>query len=304
MKTKPTLLVLAAGIGSRYGGLKQLDPLGPHGETIIDFSVFDAMRAGFGKVIFIIRKQIEKDFMAFFDNRYKGKIEIDYVYQELEYLPSGYSVPEGRNKPWGTGHAVLMAKNKINEPFAVINADDFYGPGAYQAVIDFFSKPRESDIPEYALAGYYLSKTLSDYGGVSRGVCQIDENGYLKKIVETHQIHKTHGGYAYPNSDGDLVFLPGDTIVSMNTWAFFPEIFEDFERLFIEFLKENHGSTSAEFYIPSVADHLISTGKAQFKILKVNEQWFGITYQEDRPKVIENLHRLVKQGFYPEPLWG
>lgn len=300
---KPTLLVLAAGIGSRYGGLKQLDPVGPHGETIIDFSVYDAWRAGFGKVVFIIRRQIEKEFLQFFEGRFKGKIEMDYVFQELEMLPEGFKVPEGRVKPWGTGHAVLMAKDKIKEPFAVINADDFYGPGAYTALADFFKAPRPEGIREYALCGYHLSKTLSDFGGVSRGICETDAAGFLHKVVETHKIQKTHNGYAYPDEHDHWVFLPGDTVVSMNTWAFFPEVFEDFEAYFREFLKEMSNPIKAEFYIPTVADKLIASGKARFRVLPVQEQWFGVTFQEDRPVVVENLKLLKEQGLYPEKLW-
>jgi len=300
---KPTLLVLAAGIGSRYGGLKQLDPVGPAGETIIDFSVYDAMRAGFGKVVFIIRRQIEKEFLQFFEGRFRGKIEMDYVYQELDMLPEGYTVPEGRNKPWGTGHAVLMAKDKIYEPFAVINADDFYGPGAYRALADFFKAPRPQGITEYALCGYQLSRTLSDFGGVSRGICETDAAGFLRKIVETHMIQKTHNGYAYPDENGNLVFLPGSTVVSMNTWAFFPEVFHDFEAYFREFLEENSNLAKSEFYIPTVADKLIASGKARFLVLPVNEQWFGVTFPEDRPVVVSKLKELKEQGIYPEKLW-
>ncbi|MEW6135938.1 MAG: sugar phosphate nucleotidyltransferase [Bacteroidota bacterium] len=300
---KPTLLVLAAGIGSRYGGLKQLDPVGPNGETIIDFSVYDAMRAGFGKVVFIIRKQIEKEFLSFFEGRFKGKMEMDYVYQELDILPEGYKVPEGRIKPWGTGHAVLMAKDKIKEPFAVINADDFYGPGAYTALADFFKAPQPVGIKEYALCGYQLAKTLSDFGGVSRGICETDAAGFLRKVVETHKIQKTHNGYAFPDENDHWVFLPGDTVVSMNTWAFYPEVFADFELYFKKFLDSTTNLEKAEFYIPTVADKLIAAEKARFRVLPVNEQWFGVTYPEDRPTVVEKLKMLKEQGIYPEKLW-
>ncbi len=301
--TKPTLLILAAGIGSRYGGLKQLDPVGPQGETIIDFSVYDAMRAGFGKVVFIIRKQIEKEFLHFFDGRFKGKIEMDYVHQELDILPEGFWVPQGRLKPWGTGHAVLMAKDKIKEPFAVINADDFYGPGAYTALVDFFKAPQPVGIREYALCGYQLSKTLSDFGGVSRGICETDAAGFLHKVVETHKIQKTHNGYAYPDENENWVFLPGNTVVSMNTWAFFPEVFNDFETYFREFLQTSPNLEKAEFYIPTVADKLIASRKARFRVLPVHENWFGVTFPEDRPVVVEKLRLLKEHGIYPEKLW-
>lgn len=300
---KPTLLVLAAGIGSRYGGLKQLDPVGPSGETIIDYSVFDALRAGFGKVVFIIRKQIEKEFLNFFDGRFKGKIETDYVFQELEILPDGHTPPEGRTKPWGTGHAVLMAREKIKEPFAVINADDYYGPGAYTAIAEFLGRPKSDTLPEYALAGYPLGNTLSEFGGVSRGICETDDHSFLKTVTETKNIHYTHNAIAYPDDNGALVFLPSDTVVSMNTWAFRPEVFDDFAKLFATFLREHGQDSRSEFYIPTVADYLIHNGYARFRVLPVNEKWFGVTYQEDRPQVVDNLKKLVAAGLYPEKLW-
>jgi len=302
-KSQPTLLVLAAGIGSRYGGLKQLDPVGPSGETIIDYSVFDAVRAGFGKVVFIIRKQIEKEFLGFFEGRFKGNIEMDYVFQELDALPGGHTPPEGRTKPWGTGHAVLMAREKIKEPFAVINADDYYGPGAYTAIAEFLGRPKSDTLPEYALAGYPLGNTLSEFGGVSRGICETDDHSFLKTVTETKNIHYSHNAIAYPDDNGALVFLPSDTVVSMNTWAFRPTVFEDFGKLFDSFLKEHGQDTRSEFYIPTVADYLIRNGHARFRVLPVNEKWFGVTYQEDRPQVVENLKKLVAAGLYPEKLW-
>ena len=301
--SKPTLLVLAAGIGSRYGGLKQLDPVGPSGETIIDYSVFDALRAGFGKVVFIIRKQIEKEFLDFFEGRFSNHIEMDVVYQETNLLPEGFHIPEGRIKPWGTGHAVLMAKEKIREPFAVINADDFYGPTAYTALSRFFQDSQPADIPEYALAGYTLENTLSDFGGVSRGICTLSPDGFLETVKETHKIERRTEGTGYPGEEGSFVILPEHSIVSMNTWAFFPEVFEAFENLFLEFLKSHGNSIKSEFYIPTVADHLIRSGKARFRVLPVAEKWFGVTFPEDRPVVVNNLKDLVKKGYYPEQLW-
>jgi dTDP-glucose pyrophosphorylase len=217
---KPTLLVLAAGMGSRYGGLKQLDKVGPSGETIIDYSVYDAIRAGFGKVVFIIRKQIEKEFVEFFGNRFGNRIQVDYVFQETDIVPEGLTYNTERTKPWGTAHAVLMAKDAINEPFAVINADDFYGSEAFTKIAQFLNQPRSQGIWEYALAGYILSNTLSEFGGVSRGVCEIDAQDFLVNVVETKNIHKTHNHVAFSHENGDLEFIPANTIVSMNTWAF------------------------------------------------------------------------------------
>jgi NDP-sugar pyrophosphorylase family protein len=300
---KPTLLVLAAGMGSRYGGLKQLDQVGPSGETIIDYSVYDAIRAGFGKVVFIIRKQIEKEFIEFFGNRFGDRIKVDYVFQETNILPEGAIFNPERTKPWGTGHAVLMAKDKIQEPFAVINADDFYGAEAFKKIADFLNQKQSGGIPEYALAGYILSNTLSEFGGVSRGVCEISEDGYLQNVVETKNIHNTHNHIAFSHENGELEFIPADTIVSMNTWAFWPEIFNEIETSFKEFILKEGDNLKSEFYIPTIADQMIKSGKARFKVLPVSEKWFGVTYQEDKPTVVESLAQLVKAGIYPHNLW-
>ncbi len=300
---KPTLLVLAAGMGSRYGGLKQLDQVGPSGETIIDYSVYDAIRAGFGKVVFIIRKQIEKEFIEFFGNRFGDRIKVDYVFQETNILPEGAIFNPERTKPWGTGHAVLMAKDKIQEPFAVINADDFYGAEAFAKIADFLNQKQSGGIPEYALAGYILSNTLSEFGGVSRGVCEISEDGYLQNVVETKNIHNTHNHIAFSHENGELEFIPANTIVSMNTWAFWPEIFNEIETSFKEFILKEGDNLKSEFYIPTIADQMIKSGKARFKVLPVSEKWFGVTYQEDKPTVVESLAQLVKAGIYPHNLW-
>lgn len=301
---KPTLLVLAAGMGSRYGGLKQLDKVGPSGETIIDYSVYDAIRAGFGKVVFIIRKQIEKEFVEFFGNRFGNRIQVDYVFQETDIVPEGFTYNTERTKPWGTAHAVLMAKDAIKEPFAVINADDFYGTEAFTKIAQFLNQPRNEGIREYALAGYILSNTLSEFGGVSRGVCEIDAQDYLVNVVETKNIHKTHNHIAFSHENGDLEFIPANTIVSMNTWAFWPEIFEHIETSFKEFIQKEGFNLKSEFYIPTIADQLIKSGQARFKVLPVNEKWFGVTYQEDKPTVVDNLKQLVKVGVYPNNLWA
>lgn len=301
---KPTLLILAAGMGSRYGGLKQLDKIGPAGETILDYSVYDAINSGFGKVVFIIRHEIEKEFISFFQNRFKGQIETVYVYQELNNLPGGYTAPAGRTKPWGTAHAILMAKEVIKEPFAVINADDFYGREAFTLMADFLNNMKEGAIKEYALAGYRLSNTLSEFGGVSRGVCMTDDDSYLTTVTETKNIKQEAQIITCDSENGGPSTLAPETIVSMNTWAFGPEVFEETEKLFKEFLKEHGKEEKSEFYIPTVADHLIKTGKAKFKVLPCAEKWFGVTYPEDRPTAVESFKSLAEKGVYPLNLWA
>jgi len=301
---KPTLHILAAGMGSRYGGLKQLDKLGPSGETILDYSVYDAIRSGFGKVVFIIRHEIEKEFKAFFDGRFGNRIAVEYVYQELNKLPDGFIVPDGRTKPWGTAHAMLMARNVINEPFVVINADDFYGTEAFRLLADFLKQPQTSGIREYALAGYKVKNTLSEFGGVSRGVCAIDSNHFLQTVTETHQIRRNgNGAIGHENPDTGWTTLNPETLVSMNTWAFGPEIFDDIEVMLARFLCAHGQEQKSEFYIPTIADNLITGNKAHFKVIPTDAQWFGVTYIEDRPTAVESIQRLVDQGIYPENLW-
>jgi hypothetical protein len=298
---KPTLLILAAGMGSRYGGLKQLDHVGTSGETIMDYSVYDALRAGFGKVVFIIRESIETDFREMFINRLQGKVEMDLVFQEISKIPAGMTYPSDRVKPWGTGHAILMAKDVINEPFAVINADDFYGAEAYQAMATFLTS--QASDTEYAMCGYQLSRTLSDFGTVSRGVCSVDAQGYLLNVTERTSICRSAGGNIEYKL-GDQVYTLGENVpVSMNFWGFTPTIFNHLEEKFIAFLKAQSSNPKSEFYIPFVVDDLMKEGKVKTKVLPSDAEWFGVTYQEDRPATVVKISQLVKAGKYPEKLW-
>jgi len=300
---KPTLLVLAAGMGSRYGGLKQVDPIGPSGETILDYSVYDAIRAGFGKVVFIIRKDIENDFKEIFINRLQKHIEVDWVFQETDKLPAGFKSPEGRVKPWGTGHAVLMAAGKIREPFAVINADDFYGREAFRTLAAYFATNQNPISPEYAMVAYELHNTLSDFGTVSRGVCEANVNGWLESVTERTHIQLVNDQIIYKDSDNLEIQLADTTPVSMNFWGFTPDFFGHLENQFIDFLKENGINQTSEFYIPSVVDALIKSDQARVKLLKNTGQWFGITYREDKPVVINKINALIAAGAYPASLW-
>ena len=300
---KPTLLILAAGMGSRYGGLKQLDQVGPSGETIIDYSIYDAIRAGFGKVVFIIKEAIEEDFKEAFVERLKDKIFIDYVFQETWMVPDGVTIPDNRSKPWGTGHAVMMADGKINGPFAVINADDFYGRGAFEALAGYYKDWSPEKPGDYCMVGYRVANTLSEFGAVSRGVCQPDENSFLVDVVERTHIERMETGIAYKTETGQPVPIPGDTTVSMNCWGFTPSFFKFLNRGFEEFIKRNSDNLKAEFFIPSVVNDLIKSGQAKVKILNCDEKWFGMTYKEDRAAVVKSLRELVKSGAYPENLW-
>lgn len=297
---KPTLLILAAGMGSRYGGLKQMDELGPHGESIIDYSVYDAIQSGFDKVVFVIREDFADVFKARFEPRLAGKIKTEYVYQDLKDLPEGFSVPEGREKPWGTGHAILMAKEVINEPFAIINADDFYGREAYKQVFDFVADSKDEN--EYAMVGYKLNNTLSEHGTVSRGVCETNADGNLVNIVERTKI-----GY-----EGEKIFfyeedskteLTGTEAVSMNFWAFKPNYFKKLESAFLDFLKEKGQEMKSEFYFNAVVDQLIKKGEASTKVIRTDSKWFGVTYKEDKPMVQQKIDELISSGIYPEKLW-
>ncbi len=298
---KPTLLVLAAGMGSRYGGLKQLDELGPNGESIIDYSVYDAIQAGFKKVVFVIRNSFAEEFKERFEPKLRGKIEVEYVYQELNNLPEGFSVPEGREKPWGTGHAMLMAKDAIHESFAIINADDFYGREAYQTVVDFVANSK--DEKEYAMVGYALNNTLSEYGTVSRGVCETDEQNNLLHIVERTKIGYNEGKVVYWEND-KVTELTGNEYVSMNFWAFKKSFFSALETGFTDFLKERGNELKSEFYFNALVDKMIKTKKASAKVLSSDAKWFGVTYQEDKPIVKKSLRSLINKGVYPENLWG
>ena len=299
---KPTLVILAAGIGSRYGSLKQMDRVGPSGETIMDYSLFDAQRAGFGKTVFIIRRSIEKDFRETILARLAGRVEIDYVFQELRDLPPGFAVPDGRVKPWGTSHAILRAESKVQTPFAVINADDFYGAEPFALMAGYLSSLRV-DEPRYAVVGYLIESTLSEHGSVARGVCEVDRDGRLVGIVERTHIEKTPEGIVYKDEKGHFTPLPPEMAVSMNFWGFTPTYFRYGNAFFERFLRENAGNPKAELFIPLVVNHLIQTGEARVRVLPTAAKWFGVTYREDKPRVVEALRRLVDAGAYPENLW-
>lgn len=295
---KPTLLVLAAGMGSRYGGLKQMDGVGPNGEAILDYSVTDAIRAGFGKVVFVIRQSFADDFKKVFNKEhFKNQIEVEYVFQELDKLPEGFSVPEGREKPWGTNHAILMAKDVINEPFAIINADDFYGADAFRVISDYLSQLDNSK-GNYCMVGYKLENTLSENGSVSRGVCEMDAQGLLLGMTERTAISRTANGIEYKDSDGSMHPLASDATVSMNLFGFTPDYFGESEKLFVTFLKEKGQEMKSEYYIPYAVNTFIANGYAKMKVLKTTAQWFGVTYKEDRPSVVARLKELHDQGIY------
>jgi hypothetical protein len=296
----PTLLVLAAGMGSRYGGLKQIDPVGPGGETIMDYSVFDALRAGFGKVVFVIRKDIEQVFRQGIGAPFEKHIAVDYVFQELDTLPPGFSVPAGRTKPWGTTHAILMGAPAINEPFAVINADDFYGAEGFRLLAQHL----ESGPADYAMVGFTLRNTLSDFGGVARGVCRVSDDDFLEGIVELTDIERQEAHARNTNPSGEPTLLTGDEVVSMNMWGFTPRVFGQLRVQFQKFLELKGSDLRSESYIPSVMNELILSGQTRVKIRRTHDSWFGVTYREDRPHVIDSIRRLVDQGYYPERLWS
>lgn len=298
---KPTLLVLAAGVGSRYGGLKQIDKLGPTDETIIDYSVYDAYKAGFGKVVFVIRKNIEHDFKEAIADKYSGKIQVDYVLQETEFVPEGFSVSH-RTKPWGTGHAVLMAVDKIHEPFAVINGDDFYGTDSFIQMAKFLLSTNEQK-GKFAMVGYYLKNTLSENGFVSRGVCQVNENGIMTDVQEHTKIQELNGQIVFEDENGLMKNIHPDTMVSMNFWGFTPDLFSHLKELFVKFLEDNYRSEKAEFYIPFAVNDLVKAGKAEVSVLSTSANWFGVTYREDRNDVMSKLQLLHNKSIYPSPLW-
>jgi UTP-glucose-1-phosphate uridylyltransferase len=297
---KPTLLVLAAGMGSRYGGNKQLDEVGPSGETIIDYSIYDAIRAGFGKIVFVIRRDIEEQVKERFVKKLKGKIEVDYVFQEITNLPEGVKVHPERAKPWGTSHAILVAVNKIKEPFGVINADDYYGVESFKILYDFLMNDKDTN--NYCIVGYKMKNTLSEHGHVNRGVCRVGSDGLLKNIVETRQIEKLPAGAQAPGHDGKMEKFTGDEVVSMNLWGFKPSCFEFLEKEFRSFINAKGMDLKSELDIPTSVDKFVKSGEITIKILMSNERWFGVTYREDKPFVVDSISSMIKKGVYPSKI--
>ena len=300
---KPTLLLLAAGMGSRYGGLKQLDGLGPNGETIMDYSIYDAIQAGFGKIVFVIRKDFEEQFRKQVLAKYEGHIPAELVFQSLDALPEGFTTPEGRVKPWGTNHAVLMAKDVIKEPFCVINCDDFYNRDAFMVIGKFLSELPEGAKNDYAMVGFRVGNTLSENGTVARGICSKDEAGHLTTVVERTEIMRVNGPVCYKDEQGQWVAVEDNTPVSMNMWGFTPDYFEYSEEYFKEFLKANMGNLKSEYFIPLMVNKLITEGTARVKVLDTTSKWFGVTYAADRQGVVDKIQALVDAGEYPSKLF-
>ena len=303
---KPVLVIMAAGMGSRYGGLKQIDPVDEQGNKIIDFSIYDAIRAGFKKVIFVIKKENEQDFKSCIGDVVKGHIEVEYAFQELSDIPAGQSIPEGRVKPWGTAHAVLSARKLIDGPFAVINADDFYGREAFGVIYDYLANNNDDDKYRYAMVGYELRNTLTENGYVSRGICSVDSDGYLKDIVERTHIEKRGEGAVYTEDDGlSYSDIPADSIVSMNMWGFSGSFMDEAARNFEVFFRDTvpGNQLKAECYLPGVVDGLLKADKATVKVLRSKDKWFGVTYKEDKPFVMQSIKALKDKGEYPDRLW-
>lgn len=303
---KPVLVIMAAGMGSRYGGLKQMDPVDAQGNLIIDFSIYDAKRAGFEKVIFIIKKENEADFRECIGNRMSRIMDVSYVYQELDNLPEGFSVPEGRVKPFGTGHAIMSCVGTVDGPFAVINADDYYGAHAFQEIYDYLSAHADDDKYRYAMVGYQVENTLTENGHVARGVCVTDEKDYLVGIDERTRIEKRGDGAAYTEDEGQTwTAIPAASIVSMNMWGFSASLLKELEQRFPVFLKENleKNPLKCEFFLPSVVGELLDEGKATVKVLKSMDKWYGVTYKQDKPVVVAAIQALKDQGLYPQNLW-
>ena len=302
---KPTLLLLAAGMGSRYGGLKQLDGLGPNGETIMDYSIYDAIQAGFGKIVWVIRKDFEQDFREKILSKYEGHVPCELVFQGIDSLPEGFSVPEGREKPWGTNHAVLMAMSAIKEPFCVINCDDFYNRDCFKVIGKFLSELPEGSKNTYAMVGFRVGNTLSENGTVARGICSKDENGNLTTVVERTEIERHGSEIQYKDEQGDWVTVDDNTPVSMNVWGFTPDYFEYSEAYFREFLSDpkNMQNLKSEYFIPLMVNKLINDKTATVKVLDTTSKWFGVTYSADRPSVVAKIQSLVDEGVYPEKLF-
>jgi NDP-sugar pyrophosphorylase family protein len=295
----PTLLILAAGMGGRYGGLKLTEPVGPGGETIVDYSIYDARRAGFGRIVFVIRRDIEQQVKEMAGARFGRHLAVEYVYQELAKLPPGFHVPAGRTKPWGTTHAILMAASTIREPFAVMNVDDFYGPESYRALVHHL----QAGTTDYAMVGYVLRNTLSDFGVVARAVCQVSSDGFLEKIVELKGIER-EGGHARNTeaADGEAR-LTGNEIVSMNMWGFTPQAFDQLREHFQKFLQLHGADPEAECFIPNTVNEMLVAREARIKVLRSSDSWFGVTYREDHPRAVESIRHLIEAGYYPKKLW-
>lgn len=302
---KPTLLLLAAGMGSRYGGLKQLDGLGPNGETIMDYSIYDAIQAGFGKIVFVIRKDFEEQFRTQVLSKYEGHIPTELVFQSIDNIPEGFSVPEGREKPWGTNHAVLMAKNVINEPFCVVNCDDFYSRDCFKVIGNFLANLPEGAKNQYAMVGFRVGNTLSENGTVSRGICTTNAEKHLVDVVERTKIERRNGKVQYIGDEGEWVVTDDNTPVSMNVWGFTPDYFEYSEAYFKEFLsdKKNIENKKSEYFIPLMVNKLINDGTASVEVLDTTSSWFGVTYPEDRESVVTKIQSLVDESVYPSKLF-
>ena len=298
---KPTLFILAAGMGSRYGGLKQLDGLGPSGETIMDYSVYDALRAGFGKIVFVIRHDFEQEFRDKIISKYEGHVPVEVVFQDINTLPEGFSPNPERSKPWGTNHAVLMGKEAIREPFGVINADDYYGADSFRILGDFLRSVKDRK-NSYCMIGFNIENTLSENGGVSRGLCEVDSDGFLSGVKECHGIERKEGRLIQVE-DGENVPFPENASVSMNMWGFTPDYFDYSEKAFVEFLKEHGNDLKTEFYIPSVVNYLINNGTVTLKVEQTPNRWFGVTYAADREATVAQFKKLVEEGLYPTPLF-
>lgn len=301
-----TLVIMAAGIGSRFGGgIKQLEPVGPNGEIIMDYSIYDALQAGFNDVVFIIRKDLENDFKEVIGNRISKNVKVSYAFQEMDDLPDGFQKPADRKKPWGTGQAILVCRDLIQNPFAVINADDYYGKEAFVKVHDYLVQEHpESGKLDFCMAGFILSNTLSENGGVTRGVCQVDENEMLTGVIETHEITKGQNGAQIPDGQGGYREIDENSHVSMNMWGFTPEILAELEKGFVKFLSGlDSEDIKSEYLLPTIVDELIQEGKAQVKVLETKDRWFGVTYKEDKPVVVDSFRKLIKEGVYQTPLF-
>lgn len=302
---KPTLVLLAAGMGSRYGGLKQLDGLGPNGETIMDYSIYDAIKAGFGKIVFVIRKDFEQEFREKVLSKYEGHIPAEVCYQSLDTLPEGFTVPEGREKPWGTNHAVMMAKDLIREPFCVINCDDFYNRDSFMVIGKFLADLPDNSTNTYAMVGFRVGNTLSENGTVARGVCSKDENDLLTTVVERTEIMRVDGKVSYKDENGEWVAIEDNTPVSMNMWGFTPDYFAHSDAYFKQFLSDpkNQANPKAEFFIPLMVNELVNNGTSTVKVLDTTSKWFGVTYSADRQATVDRIQALVNEGVYPNKLF-